>query len=1268
MPHNESSSREDRVNEAIAAFLEAVERGEAPNREKFLAEHADIAAEVRSFFAEHSQLRQMAEPGKFPPAESAGAPACDPEQPTVHVPMEGLPDSGQVLYDFGDYELLQELGRGGMGVVFKGRDTGIGREIAVKVLLERHHGETELLQRFVEEAQIAGQLQHPGVTPVYEMGQLPDQRPYFTMKLVKGETLSRLLKERPDPTHDRLKFIKIFEQVCQTLAYAHSRGVIHRDLKPANIMVGVFGEVQVMDWGLGKVLGSSGSKAAGSTPAASANVSVIRTARSTAAGDSSGSSSQTQTGRVLGTLAYMPPEQAMGRIDDLDQRADVFGLGAILCEILTGQPPYTGSDAFQVQLKAVRAELTDAFDRLGRCGADSQLTGLARRALAALPADRPTDAGVLAAELTAYLEGAETRLRQAELAEVQAQTRAIEERRRRKQTLVFSGAVLAVLVIGVIGTSWGLIRARAATEAERREGYDGDVELAGQVWENENGTAPYVESLLSRHIPHDGQTDLREFAWRLLWTALHKQSCILKEHDRGARLAAFANEHQLVTLDGDLTLRHWELPAGKIVRSEMRCAAPQVSCWAISRDARRVALGGGDTVHVFDARTSGKMPVFTGRALALALSFSADGQKLAAVWGDGTAEIWDVASGKQTARWLLQELEQLSDLERVALTPDGRNLFLVGYPAHDRITWLGADQRESSGHAGHESTVYSIALTEDGTLGATGDSNGQVSLWNAETREPMGTPLSIHRGNVMALQFSPDATWLATGGADGIVTVWDVARRNLMYSFKGHLGRIHDLSFSPDCHSLASASQDGDVRVWKLAASRQSRVLGVHELPVFSVAWSPDGRRVAVGTGDKSMSTDGIVRIWDVNNGDLVREIRTGKGRVLALVFSANGHALATGAYDSVLRLWDVDSGELLRELEGLASDPTHYQRTAIGTLAISPDGNVIVAGFGSPLFHQSDYDQVAKVWKLASGQELKHLEGHVNTICSVAFSTDGKILATASDDQQVKLWSVGKWQPIGMLSGPERFKSVAFSPNGEWIVTGGETGAITVWETASRRPVRQLTGHTNAVVRVMFSSDGRTLASAGWDGTVKLWDPISGRETRTLREHTDWISCLAFSPDGNILATGSFDKTLRLWEVASEEDVATTLAADRAIAERLKTRDRARQEQRAADGTFTVAATLLDQYAGQYKDGLIIDRQDDHLTIHPIKGARGAAVPLYPKSEHKFVCRDREIDVKFLRDENGQVTRVIVYQAGEAFEAKKQVDSEQVHSTGVKP
>ncbi|MCY2962896.1 MAG: protein kinase [Planctomycetota bacterium] len=331
-------------------------------------------------------------------------------------------------------EISSEIARGGMGAVLYGHDTSLHRDVAVKVLLENHQGKTELLQRFVEEAQIHGQLQHPGVAPVYQVGEFADKRPYFTMKLVKGKTLAKLLAGRSDPLEDRPRFLGIFEQVCQTLAYAHSRKVIHRDLKPANIMVGAFGEVQVMDWGLAKVMSETTTTDSESPPRDVPEViSVIRTVRSggSSVDGGSGTGSQTQAGSVLGTPAYMPPEQALGEVDRLDERADVFGLGAILCEILTGKPPYVGTDGGHIWRKATRADLGDAFERLDNCSADAALVSLTRQCLSAEPADRPRDAQGLANALRAYQEGVQDKLRVAELARVEAQARVEEEAKRR---------------------------------------------------------------------------------------------------------------------------------------------------------------------------------------------------------------------------------------------------------------------------------------------------------------------------------------------------------------------------------------------------------------------------------------------------------------------------------------------------------------------------------------------------------------------------------------------------------------------------------------------------------------------------------------------------------------------------------------------------------------------------------------------------------------------------------------------------------------------
>jgi serine/threonine-protein kinase len=343
----------------------------------------------------------------------------------------------------GRYELLGEIDRGGMGAVLRGRDPELGRELAIKVLLERHRGDPALVRRFVEEARIGGQLQHPGIVPVYEFGAFSDARPYFTMRLVEGRTLKSLLEGRKDPDDDRPRSLAIFEQVAQTVAYAHARGVIHRDLKPSNVMVGSFGEVQVMDWGLAKRL----DRADG----------VAREAEGEPEWPvpEDPAVSSTRPGSVVGTPSYMAPEQARGEVDLVDERADVFGLGAILCQILTGTPPYCGTSLAEVMDQAARGDTTEALARLEDCGADAELVALARSCLASDLLERPGNAGDVARRMTAYLAGVQERLRTAERDRAVAEARAREEVKRRRVTLALAASVLMLVVVGggVLGWS-----------------------------------------------------------------------------------------------------------------------------------------------------------------------------------------------------------------------------------------------------------------------------------------------------------------------------------------------------------------------------------------------------------------------------------------------------------------------------------------------------------------------------------------------------------------------------------------------------------------------------------------------------------------------------------------------------------------------------------------------------------------------------------------------------------------------------------------------
>jgi tetratricopeptide (TPR) repeat protein len=349
--------------------------------------------------------------------------------------------------------LFGEIARGGMGAIFKGRDVALGRDLAVKVLLEQHRNKPELVRRFIAEARIAGQLQHPGTVPVHELGELADGRPYFAMKLIKGRTLEALLNERKGPSDDLPRFLGIFEQVCQTVAYAHARGAIHRDLKPANVMVGRFGEVQVMDWGLAKVLTGTDASRADEQPGDG----TLDDARHAF-------DDHTNAGSVLGTWAYMPPEQARGLVAEVDRRSDVFGLGAILAKILTGQPPYVGPDSGSVRVQAIEGRLDNAAARLDGCGADSELIRLAERCLAPNPADRPADGDEVAAAVAEYLASVQERLHQERLARERQEVRAVLEHRHQRVLAAAALTVLLTLSLGVVASTVFALRERAARQ------------------------------------------------------------------------------------------------------------------------------------------------------------------------------------------------------------------------------------------------------------------------------------------------------------------------------------------------------------------------------------------------------------------------------------------------------------------------------------------------------------------------------------------------------------------------------------------------------------------------------------------------------------------------------------------------------------------------------------------------------------------------------------------------------------------------------------
>jgi tetratricopeptide (TPR) repeat protein len=422
------------------------------------------------------------------------------------------------------YRITAEIARGGMGQVYAGYDLTLGREVAIKMLLPRANAE-----RFITEAKITAQLPHPGIPPVYTLGTLEDGTPWLAMKLIRGRTLAELLKKRSSPSEELPRFIQIFEQIAQAVGFAHSRGIIHRDLKPLNVMVGEFGEVQVMDWGLAKVLtpvrhgkGASPVEPGGTLglePGVDMDMSVW--------GDSA-----TQAGSVLGTPAYMPPEQARGEIERMDARSDVFGLGAILCQILTGHPPYRSlrgiDDVDDVLRQAARWEVGEAFAALDSCGAEPELVALCKRCLAREQADRPADGGAVAAEVARIRQAAEERARQTELERQRALVREAEQAERRRLAIVAASSLVAVLLAGLAVSLWQMNR---AMDAERQA-----VANAELARENERQAMANAELARANEAKALAERDAKAAALKAEEIA-RQQAVLAAEKEKAARLA-----------------------------------------------------------------------------------------------------------------------------------------------------------------------------------------------------------------------------------------------------------------------------------------------------------------------------------------------------------------------------------------------------------------------------------------------------------------------------------------------------------------------------------------------------------------------------------------------------------------------------------------------------------------------------------------------------------------------------------------------------------